>query len=347
MKTPKFVLTLICLIASGMAFAEMGLPVAPVSMSTEEASEVKAELPPKGLVPSVVLQLSSGPIFSQYAFVADKSRRTLTIWQNIGGKLEFIEAHPIDYGKMPGDKKVSGDFKTPEGIYFFQKQLHGPELNFDEYGSYAFTLNYPNHFDSLENKTGYGIWLHGIPDNKTLSRGSRGCVVVRNNIIKHVGQYINLEQTPMIVANEVKYVSKEELEKKRLMVQTWLQSWVSSWQSKDLDTYMGYYAEDFKSENFNKKRWHNHKKYLAKKYEFISVSARQPIILSYGSEVVVRFVQDYRSDQHIDIGQKNLYISWNQSSNDFKIKGEEWAALKSELVALLQKDKDKDKNIAQ
>ena len=82
--------------------------------------EFKAELPPAGLVPSVVLQLGQGNVFSQYAFIADKKRRTLTIWQMENNSLKFVEAHPIDYGKREGNKQVSGDYKTQK-VFIFSK----------------------------------------------------------------------------------------------------------------------------------------------------------------------------------------------------------------------------------
>lgn len=357
MKNLKFSLVITLIFAGLNGFADSTTQSVPNSTAIAQASdnsvltplepEIKAQIPPQGLVPSVILQLGKGNVFSQYAFVADKSRRTLTVWQMVGDNLQFVEAHPMDYGKREGDKKVSGDHKTPEGIYFFQKQLEGPSLNFDEYGSKAFTMDYPNHFDSLEKKTGYGIWMHGIPDNKSLKRGSRGCVVVRNEIIQKLGQYINLPQTPIIVADTVNYVSPSQLITQRRAVQAWVQDWISSWESKDLDKYMSFYSEDFREKRFNKKKWKRYKKGLNKKYAFISVKARDPIILNYGEELVIRFIQDYRSDMHIDIGEKNLYVSWNKESNSMQIKGEKWTALENEIVALLQKDDSEPSKMAQ
>jgi murein L,D-transpeptidase YafK len=52
----------------------------------------------------------------------------------------------------------------------------------DFYGSGAFPINYPNEWDRIRGRNGYGIWLHGTPRD-TYSRPPRasdGCIVLSN-----------------------------------------------------------------------------------------------------------------------------------------------------------------------
>ena len=152
-----------------------------------------------GLIPSSLIHLGNGAYFSDYGLVVNKKARVLTVWKNENGKIQKIKEYPSDIGKNAGVKVARDDAKTPEGIYFFQKMIEGRALDSSQYGKRAFTTNYPNLFDLREGKTGAGIWLHAIPETKTLQRGSRGCVVVRNESILDVSPFIQLHTTPFVI----------------------------------------------------------------------------------------------------------------------------------------------------
>ena len=213
--------------------------------------------------------------------------------------------------------------------------LEGESLNFDEYGKRAFTMNYPNFFDLLQGKSGSGIWLHAIPESKSLNRGSRGCLVVRNAVIDTVGKYIDLSNTPIVVQHNVTYVFPEERIQKQQTLQSWLDRWRLSWQSQDLDSYMTFYSEKFRGNNMSKAQWRRYKKSLNEKYSSIEVKVEHPIILANDSEVFFRFLQKYKSDRLNDTGEKQLFVTGpNQQS--LEILGEIWSPVKiknDEVVA--------------
>ena len=142
--------------------------------------------------PSEVLQLSDDALISTNAFLADKTKRQLYIVQTSNLYVNpKANAFDIDIGKNDGNKTKRDDKKTPEGIYLLQEKKVPPNIPFDLYGAMAFTTNYPNVFDQFENKTGSGIWLHSIPDDVALNRGSKGCVVLRNEALKKVEPFIS------------------------------------------------------------------------------------------------------------------------------------------------------------
>lgn len=296
----------------------------------EQKADPIAQLPPEGKFPHALLSLTSeSGAFSRYAFLVDKSTRTLTIWENAKDSVKFVAAFPADIGRQSGDKVSEGDHKTPEGIYFFQTMMDGAKVDFSQYGVRIFTMDYPNYFDKLERKTGSGIWLHAIPDSKSLLRGSRGCVVVRNKVIEELAKYIELKRTPIVVINSVEYMTAEDWIKQKEKFNGWLESWRVTWMGKDLDKYMDQYSERFQSMGLNKKGWRNYKKGLGDKYKFIEVALKDVQIFNHGAKVVFRFLQSYKSDMKEDFGSKILYALKN--GERYEIVGETWEPAKQEI----------------
>ncbi len=299
------------------------------SLSQAETSEkVMADpvavTPLSGLVPDNLIMMGDGQAFSEYAIVADKSKRTLTLWKNVNGKTELVAAHPMDIGKNDGDKSSSGDARTPEGIYFPQEMRDGARLNYDLYGKRIFTLDYPNFFDRFANKTGYGIWLHAVPDSKSLMRGSRGCVVVRNDIITKLTPFISLKKTPVIIAGDVDYVNPEGMADHQVEILKWIEKWRNAWQSKDIESYIGMYHPDFKSQHMNRDQWKRYKSNLNTAYKTISVSVSKPVFFTRKDEAILNFMQAYESSGKKDFGRKTLYLK-KDAKLGYTILGEEWA----------------------
>jgi murein L,D-transpeptidase YafK len=195
-------------------------------------------------------------------------------------------------------------------------------VDFNQYGSRIFTLDYPNYFDTLEKKTGNGIWLHSIPESKSLLRGSRGCVVVRNNVIQELSKYIDLKQTPIVIVGTVEYLTEADWLAQQEKMKSWLEAWRVAWGGKDLDTYMSKYSERFRSAGMNKRQWRRFKANLADKYSFINVALRDVQIFNIGPKLVFRFMQEYKSNLKEDAGTKILYMLKN--GEKYEIIGENW-----------------------
>lgn len=282
--------------------------------------------PPSDQVPSGLIKLGTNEAFSEYAFIMDKSTRTLSVWRNNNGKVELVTVHPADVGRKSGNKMAVGDHRTPEGIYFFRQHLDDQTLNLDGVQSFvtpAFTTDYPNFFDRFERKTGTGIWLHTIPNEISLTRGSRGCIVVRSDVLKSLGSYIHLDETPILITNKVDYARPSELESKRQQLMTWLENWRTSWESKSLDSYMEHYHPSFSALRMSKDLWRKYKESLALKYGFIKVQIREPAIYVHQNTAVIRFFQIYQSDKTADFGEKTLYVKLDGDKPT--ILGEQWA----------------------
>lgn len=315
-----------------LAFVGAILPTSFTHSNTQEPQFEK-------LVPESLINLGKGPFYSNHVFVVDKSRRTLNVWEQSDKGYYKIKEINADFGRTLGDKVSTGDHKTPEGIYFFPQYLEKTKLDFQEYGMHdvrAFTMDYPNLFDRREGKTGYGIWLHTLPDDTPLTRGSRGCVVIRNNDFDEAMKLIKLGNTPIMVHDEVKYVSPKEIEIQRALMVSWLKRWLEAWQSKNLDSYMSFFDKSFRSKRMNWDQWKEYKSGLATTYGEINVTISEPRIIHFRDEWVVQFIQKYKSDKYEDFGHKTLYIKGTTIEN-LKIIAEDFDVTTSS-IAIAQYD---------
>lgn len=279
-------------------------------------------------IPIEILSLSSDQRLSTTVLVADKAKRKLSVFDRASlDAFQVKQQFDIDIGKNDGPKIKRDDQKTPEGIYLLETKKTPPEIPFDKYGTMAFTTNYPNFFDKFENKTGDGIWLHSVPDTVPLTRGSRGCVILRNDAIKNVESFISLGKTFLIINDQINWASsKSDYQKEKDFAINWLDSWKGLWQSQDLDKYIENYADDFSVQNFNKQSWLEHKKNLKARYKYVKINLSSPQIFHIKNQYLFQFVQEYESDGHKDIGIKNLYVL--KDGDKLKIHREEWFELR-------------------
>jgi murein L,D-transpeptidase YafK len=311
--------------------ASAGETASSQNKSSEPVESQTTETLNSNLLPSDLLQISNTDAFSKYVFLVDKSARHLAVYERKGETIEKILDVPSDIGKNTGNKSKRDDARTPEGIYFFEKQLAQPAIPYNVYGDMAFTTDYPNIFDRRESKTGSGIWLHAVPDTVALTRGSRGCVVVRNEIIRKLKAYIKLHETPILIFDKVNYVAKDEHDKRRVDLNEFMEGWRKAWESQDIDKYMTYYDADFKAPGFNFTSWKNHKNKLKDKYKYIKVQLSQPFLLLHKDQLIVKTFQKYESDNHADYGVKTIYAV--KTDKGYRIIREEWVPVREPLAA--------------
>ncbi|MBX3039254.1 MAG: L,D-transpeptidase family protein [Bdellovibrionaceae bacterium] len=298
------------------------LTLASMSWASSDAPTGATE-PTAPLYPADLLQISSTDAFSKYVMLVDKGSRKLMVFERDGETIRLLEEVPADIGKKGGNKERENDHRTPEGIYFFQEKLASPAIPFNLYGKMAFTTDYPNVFDRRLKKTGHGIWLHSIPETVPLTRGSRGCVVIRNEALARVENYIKMKQTPIIIYDKLEYVTKAEHDHRRTELAQWIEGWRQAWESKDTEKYLSFYSPDFSAPGFKDfGRWEKHKARLAKNYADIKVSFSQPFLLRHKDQLIIKTLQKYQSDQYTDYGVKVIHAV--RTDSGYKIIREEW-----------------------
>jgi murein L,D-transpeptidase YafK len=289
-------------------------------------SEIDSQTDTEPIYPEGLISIPDDPRFSKYVFVVGKKERTLWIYERNGEKLKVIEKFETDMGKNDGEKTKANDRKTPIGIYFLQSRLAPPEIPYKLYGSQAFTTDYPNVFDKRDARTGSGIWLHAVPNTVPLTRGSRGCVVVRDEVIKKLGQYIHLKQTPLVIYKEINFLTFEQHQKNKKKFLDFFEKWRSSWESEDIDSYIRFYDDTFRNDKMDLNAWIRHKKKMRGLYSDIKVDLSTPLIISNKDQVVMRTNQRYKSNLHEDFGEKTIHARGSPQDGlfGFKIIREDW-----------------------
>lgn len=154
----------------------------------------------------------------------DKSRQCLVL-AGPGAEREYV----CSTGRKRGDKRVRGDLKTPEGVYFITgKRTSG--LDFQDYGGVAYPLDYPNPVDRLRGKTGSGIWLH--------SRGrpiapyeSHGCVVVNLDDMSGLSHRLQ-NGMPVLLAERLRYGNDAAALEAAGRVEGRTRGWYEAWRGE-------------------------------------------------------------------------------------------------------------------
>jgi len=267
-------------------------------------------------VPSCMLNYKFGK--EKNVIIVEKSTQKLFIYSNYN--IKPISTFVITTGKKKGQKYLEGDLKTPEGIYYFNRTLSGNQLpKIDDYGEKAFTMNYPNPIDKIENRKGSGIWLHGAFDSNKVKtpNSSRGCIVMNNSDLNKVSQYVFLKDTPIFVYNKIPYSTEQQIIMERNKFLKYIKTWKISWENKDIDNYINSYSSKFSNNDMDIKAFKQYKKRLNRIYKFIRVRLTDIAVYKYRNYYFTSFNQLYISDKNHFYSKKIQY--WNTSNGRAKI----------------------------
>lgn len=284
-------------------------------------------------VPKALVNLGApGP---QYAIVVEKLHHRLSVFRSDrkNGDVSLIKTYRAITGKDPEAKVTRGDLRTPEGVYFVTGRLPDNALP-PKYGRLAFTLDYPNVFDRLQKKSGYGIWIHATDDPRRLEKpfDTEGCVAVSNEDITEIESFIEPGVTPIIITKEMTSTYPVAMEPSRTSALKMVDSWREAWEQSEIDQYMGYYSDSFRQKNYTKNGWRSYKESIARARDSISIRLSEPTIVAFEDQLIVTFLQDYSSDGHSDFGVKALYLRWEE--NRYRIISEEWKPVQKTETAL-------------
>ena len=289
----------------------------PKTVPREKVDDLRAEAllrlralrdrPNADLLPRYVLQMQPE---QKHAVVVDSRRSRLFVFENVGGRPQFVADYYVTLGKNGVEKTREGDQKTPIGVYHITANLPRQKLT-DFYGSGAFPINYPNAWDKRMGRNGHGIWLHGTPSDtyNRAPRASDGCIVLANADLDAVGRYLQVGLTPVIIANEIEWVDGAGLEAERKALAGALDAWRGDWESRDAARYLSHYAAKFSADGQDLAAWAEHKRKVNAGKAWIKVGLGRVSMFQYPREnfVVVNFDQDYRSSNLSNVMRKRQY----------------------------------------
>ena len=205
-------------------------------------------------VPAYLVRL---PDSVKSVFVAETTTAGLHRFENLGdGRILHHGDTYMSIGSNGDNKRRSGDRKTPLGTYFVTEQLDTSRMH-EKYGYTAFTLDYPNTLDRLRQRTGEGIWLHGV-DRRGGERprwDTDGCIALPNDALAELERFFEPNVTPVIISRTVEWATPDQLADLRRDLDEAIESWAQSRQRGDLHTFLSLYDEDFRHWGMNKKEW--------------------------------------------------------------------------------------------
>lgn len=247
----------------------------------------------------------------KYVFMASKEDNNLLLFEIQNNKLSQIGNSNAIFGANKGDKLKEGDLATPIGVYDLTKKLQ----NLDQYyGPLAFVTSYPNLYDKLNKKTGYGIWIHGLPLNGDRSeQNTKGCIAIENNILLQYEKVIDYKDSVLITSNKpIKEVSKDTFANILQSLFVWRDAWINN----DLNLYLSFYDESFiRFDGMKINEFKAFKKRIFDKDEKKNITFTNINIIPYpnndGKEIFrITFLEDYRADSGYTFrGIKELYIT--------------------------------------
>jgi murein L,D-transpeptidase YafK len=226
--------------------------------------------------------------------LVDKQNNLLHVALYNEQEYQILKTYPTTLGLVLGDKEQSNDLKTPEGIYMLRGFKYPPML--PKLGSLAIPLNFPNPFDLLDGKSGSGIMIHGTNDPERLKKrhDSEGCVVLANEHIQELSQFVTPGKSPVLIFKELTEGFKKPAN--FVTAQNFFQSWIQSWRNKDIESYISHYHPSFSSQGKDLKAWKTYKQALNNRYEQIDVSAENVCMFAHPKGYfLVTFTQKYQS----------------------------------------------------
>lgn len=184
------------------------------------------EMPPPGTVPEQVLELSRNV---RHVVVVDASHSRVYVFEHQPTGLQPIRSFYASIGRAGFDKQEEGDLRTPLGVYHITSRLDDKQLE-ELYGIGALPLNYPNVHDRRLGRTGSGIWLHGVP-RESYARSpyaTEGCVALANEDMAYLMRLLEPRRTPVVIADEVKWVKPDTLSVDKREFRALLSKWAEA-----------------------------------------------------------------------------------------------------------------------
>lgn len=246
----------------------------------------------------------------KYVLLTQKDQSEIALYDVENHQQNLILKNSIIIGENEGDKFKEGDKKTPIGVY----DLTEKKTNLDQfYGPFALVTSYPNLFDKIQNKDGYGIWIHGMPLNQERELFTRGCIALDNPQLEELEKNIDLTKTVLLTSPSIlKSATKEEISK----ILALIFKWKDAWKYSDIDEYLSFYSDEFQRDDgmnidefkkFKTRIFNKNEKKTIRLYN-IDIS---PYPNSLGKRVFKAIMdEDYISPSVKFFGKKELYLEF-------------------------------------
>jgi len=245
----------------------------------------------------------------KYIIIANKtSKRLKLFFANGKGNLKELFSKSIIAGKS-GEKKKEGDLVTPLGTYKITMRFVPKDTY---YGPVAFALSYPNIFDKLNDRGGYGIWIHGYPlDHEKRPPVTKGCMVLKNNQLLDLNSTIDPSKSFVIIHEDnLNPIPKDTI----ATILSFIYKWKNAWKNNNIKKYLSFYSEDFKRYNgqelasFSTEKRSIFSRHEKKKIVFKSINILPYPNLKNEPIYKLYFYEIYKTKHYDFKGNKEVYI---------------------------------------
>ena len=262
----------------------------------------------KDLLPESIIQLADNV---PYAFLIELSKSRLYLVKNNNGVPEIIADFYVSIGKAGFNKRASGDNKTPVGVYKITSHLIDEDLP-ELYGDGAYPINYPNIWDKRSKKTGYGIWIHGVPRD-VYSRPpltSEGCIVTSNHTLRKLKPYTVIGKTPVVLVENIKWIKRNTWHQNKNSANKILEDWEETWESLDPHDFISKHSINFRSKKHDFEERVAHILRIIKNKTYIKVKIENLNLFYYPQNknlIFSDFRQHYESNNYKTSSNKKLF----------------------------------------
>lgn len=205
------------------------------------------------LQPAFVLQL---PESVDSVFIADTGDATIYHFERGDTGLQASHEGYMSIGQLGVGKEKAWDRRTPLGIYFVVDQLDTSRLH-EKYGVTAFPLDYPNTWDRRLERTGDGIWVHGVlpGGGQRPERDTDGCIALPNEDLERLQDAFVPLATPVIVTRKMRWEDSATIAELRTQLTAAVAAWAGAYGNADSHAYLSLYDDEFRYRGMTLSEW--------------------------------------------------------------------------------------------
>lgn len=304
--------------------AKNGLVAAIFLFGLEAVQADSVIAPPADVKDRVPAYLIEIPASVPDILIADTENAALLRFVRTPEGLEAQSSRYMSVGQKGVGKERAWDKKTPLGIYFITEELDTRRLA-AKYGEAAFVLDYPNAWDVANERTGWGIWLHGVDPalDKRPTRDTDGCLALPNDALLSLSAHLSPQVTPVIIARQLDWSTAQEISELRAEFRAALEDWRRALEDDDLIAYLSLYDDAFKSGDMDRPTWVTFQSGVFGAREFDSVEVTDVLLLrdpEVDGLYLSRFSQTVRTANGPVTLRKRLY--WRRSAAQWRIVSE-------------------------